>query len=80
MEKMPLKVKGTQSSARKTEKKKETGKASTPNTGRKKKATFAKMVEKDTVEEQEIDYNTCIVGFAVQVDKGKTQKGDSTRR
>jgi hypothetical protein len=52
MEKMPLKVKETKSSARKTKKKKETGKASTPNTGGKKKATFAETVGIDTVEEQ----------------------------
>jgi hypothetical protein len=71
MEKTPLKVKGTKSSARKTKKKEKTGKASTPNTGGKKKATFAKMVGKDTVEEQEIEYKTCVVGFAVQVDKGR---------
>jgi hypothetical protein len=56
-------------------KKKETGKASTPNTGGKKKATFAEMVGNGTVEEQEINYKTCVVGFAVQVDKGKNTKG-----
>jgi hypothetical protein len=75
MEKTPLKVKGTKSSVRKTKKKKETGKASTPNTGGKKKATFAETVGKNTVEEQQIDYKTCIVGFAVRVDKGKDTKG-----
>ena len=67
--KTPLKAKGTTNSAKKTKKK--MGKASTPNTGGKKKATFAKMVGKDTVEEQEIEYKTCVVGFAVQVDKGR---------
>jgi hypothetical protein len=75
MEKMPLKVKGMKSSARKTNKKKETGKASTPNTGGKKKATFAKTVGKYTVEEQEIYYKTCVVSLAVQVNKGKDTKG-----
>ena len=75
MEKTPLKVKGTKSSVRKTKKKKETGKASTPDTGGKKKATFAETVGKNTVEEQQIDYKTCIVGFAVRVDKGKDTKG-----
>ncbi len=30
---------------------------------------------KDTVEEKEIDYKTCVVGFAVRVDKGKDNKG-----
>jgi hypothetical protein len=74
MEKTLLKVKRTKSSARKMKKKKETGKASTPDTGGKKKATFAKTVGKDTVEEQEINYKTCVIGFAVQVDKGKDTK------
>jgi hypothetical protein len=74
MEKTLLKVKRTKSSARKMRKKKEMGKASTPDTGGKKKATFAKMVGKDTVEEQGIDYKTCVIGFAVQVDKGKDMK------
>jgi hypothetical protein len=67
-----LKAKGTTNSAKK---KKKTGKASTPNTGGKKKATFAETVGKDTVEEKEIDYKTCVVGFAVRVDKGKDTKG-----
>jgi hypothetical protein len=80
MEKMPLKVKGRKSSTRKTKKKKEMGKASTPNTGGNKKATFTETVGKDTVEEQEIDYKTCVVRFAVQVNKGKSTKRDSTRR
>ncbi len=30
---------------------------------------------KDTVEEKEIDYKTCVVGLAVRVDKGKDTKG-----
>jgi hypothetical protein len=55
MEKTLLKVKGTKSSARKTKKKEKTGKASTPDTGGKKKVTFAKTVGNDTVAEQEID-------------------------
>jgi hypothetical protein len=75
MEKTLLKVKGTTSSARKTKKKKERGKASTPNTGGKKKATFTETVGSNTVEEQEIAYKTCVVGFAVQVNKGKDTKG-----
>jgi hypothetical protein len=37
------------------------GKVSTPDTGEKKKATFAETVSKDTVEEKEIDYKTCVV-------------------
>ncbi len=75
MEKTPLKVKGTKSSARNMKKKKETGNAITPDTGGKKKATFAKTVGNNNVEEQEIGYKTCVVGFAVQVDKGKDTKG-----
>jgi hypothetical protein len=42
--KTPLKAKGTTNSAKKTKKK--TGKTSTSGTGKKKKATFAKMVGK----------------------------------
>ncbi len=68
-----LKAKGTTNGAKKTKKK--TGKASTPDTGGGKKATFAKTVGKDTVEEKEINYKTCVVGFAVRVDKGKDTKG-----
>jgi hypothetical protein len=75
IEKIPLNVKGMKSSARKTKKKKETGKASTPDTGGKKKATFAKTVGNNTVEEQEINCKTCIVCFVVRVDKGKDTKG-----
>jgi hypothetical protein len=33
------------------------------------------MVGNNTVEEQEIDYKTFVVGFMVQVDKGKDTKG-----
>ncbi len=80
MEKTPLKVKGTKSSARKTKKKKELGKASTPDTGGEKKATSAKTVGKDTVEEQGIDYKTCVVGFAVQVDKRTDTKGEFNKK
>jgi hypothetical protein len=71
--KTPLKAKGTTNSVKKTKKK--TGKASTPDTRGKKKATFAETVGKDTVKEKEIDYKTCVVGFAVRVDKGKDTKG-----
>jgi hypothetical protein len=80
MEKTLLKVNGTKSSARKTKKKEETGKASTPNTGGKKNATFTEMVGKDTVEEQEIDYKTCVISFTVQVDKGKYTKGGFNKK
>jgi hypothetical protein len=71
--KTPLKAKGTTNSAKKTKKKR--GKASTPDTGEKKKATFAKTVGKDTVKEKEIDYKTCMIGFTVRVDKEKDTKG-----
>ncbi len=52
-----LKAKGMTNSTKKTNKK--TGKASTPDTGKKKKATFAKTVGKEMVKEKEIDYKTC---------------------
>jgi hypothetical protein len=32
-------------------------------------------VDKDTIEEKEINYKTCVVSFAVRVDKGKDTKG-----
>jgi hypothetical protein len=76
--KMPLKAKGTMNSIKKTKKK--TRKASTPDTEGKKKATFAKTVGKYTVEEKEIDYKTCVVGFAVRIDKGKDTKGGFDKR
>jgi hypothetical protein len=74
MEKMPLKAKGTKDSTKKVKAKKDKGKSNTPDSG-KKKATFAERVGKETVEEKEIEYKTCMVGFAVQVDKGKNTKG-----
>jgi hypothetical protein len=74
MEKMPLKVKGKKDSVKKTKAKKDKGKSNTPESG-KKKATISKTVGKDAVEEKEIDYKTCVVGFTVWVDKGKNTKG-----
>ncbi len=32
------------------------------------------------VEEKEIDYKTCMVGFAVRVDKGKDTKGGFNKK
>ncbi len=74
MGKMPLKVKGTKDSTKKAKATKDKGKSTAPNSG-KKKATFAETVGKETVEEKEIKYKTWVVGFAVQVDKGKDTKG-----
>jgi hypothetical protein len=73
MEKTLLKVKGTKSSARKGKARKDKEK-NTPNSG-KKKATFAETVGKEVVKEKEIKYKTCVVGFAVRVDKTKDTKG-----
>jgi hypothetical protein len=73
MEKMPLKVKGTKSSARKGKARIDKEK-NTPNSG-KKKATFAETVGKEEVKEKEIKYKTCVVGFAVCVNKTKDTKG-----
>jgi hypothetical protein len=73
MEKMPLKVKGTKSSARKGKARKDKEK-NTPDSG-KKKATFAETVGKEEVKEKEIEYKTCVLGFAVCVNKTKDTKG-----
>ncbi len=73
MEKTPLKVKGTKSSTRKDKARIDKEK-NTPNSG-KKKATFAEMVGKEEVKEKEIKYKTCVVGFAIRVDKTKDTKG-----
>jgi hypothetical protein len=73
MEKMPLKVKGTKSSARKGKARKDK-KKNTPDSG-KKKATFAEMVGKEEVKEKEIKNKTCLVGFTVCVNKTKDTKG-----
>jgi hypothetical protein len=73
MEKTPLKVKGTKSSARKGKARIDKEK-NTPNSG-KKTATFAEMVGIEEVKEKEIEYKTCVVGFAVCVDKTKDTKG-----
>jgi hypothetical protein len=73
MEKMPLKVKGTKSSTRKGKARIDKEK-NTPDSG-KKKATFAEMVGKEEVKEKEIKYKTCVVGFAVRVNKTKATKG-----
>ena len=51
------------------------GRPALPTQGGEKKTTFAKTVGNDTVEEQEIDYKTCVISFVVQVDKGKDTKG-----
>ncbi len=73
MEKMPLKVKGTKSSARQGKARIDKEK-NTPNSG-KKKATFAETVGKEEVKEKEIKYKTCVVGFADCVNKTKDTKG-----
>jgi hypothetical protein len=73
MEKTPLKVKGTKSSARKGEARIDKEK-NTPDSG-KKKATFAETVGKKEVKEKKIEYKTCVVGFAVRVNKTKDTKG-----
>jgi hypothetical protein len=73
MEKMPLKVKGTKSSTRKGKARKDKEK-NTPNSG-KKNAMFAETMGKEEVKEKEIEYKTCVVGFAVRVDKTKDTKG-----
>jgi hypothetical protein len=36
---------------------------------------FTETVRKETVEEKEIDYKKCMVGFAIRVDKGNNTKG-----
>jgi hypothetical protein len=43
-------------------------------------AAFAETVGKEAVEEKEIKYKTCVVGFAVQVDKGKDTKGGFNKK
>ncbi len=72
MEKTPLKVKGTKSSTRKGKARIDKEK-NTPNSG-KKKATFVETVGKEVVKEKEIEYKTCVVGFAVRVNKTKDTK------
>jgi hypothetical protein len=61
---MPLIVKGTKDSMKKAKATKDKGKSTAPDSG-KKKAMFAKTVGKETVEEKEIEYKTCMVDFAV---------------
>jgi hypothetical protein len=73
MEKTLLKVQGTKSSARKGKARIDKEK-NTPNSG-KKKAMFAETVGKEEVKEKEIKYKTCVVGFAVHVNKMKDTKG-----
>jgi hypothetical protein len=71
MDEMPLKPKRSKPSLKKGKVKK--GKeGQTPDLG-KKKATFAETVGKEVVEEKEIKYKTCVVGFAVQ--RTKDTKG-----
>jgi hypothetical protein len=78
MEKTPLKVKGMKSSARKGKARSDKEK-NTPDSG-KKKATFAEMVGKEVVKEKEIGYKTCVVGFAVCVNKTKDTKGGFNKK
>jgi hypothetical protein len=73
MDETPLKPKGSKPSSKKGKAKKGT-EGQTPNSG-KKKATFAEMVDKEVVEEKEIKYKTCVVGFAVRVERTKDIKG-----
>ncbi len=75
MGKMLLKVKGTKDSTKKVKATKDIGKNTAPDSG-KKEATFAETKGKETVEEKEIEYKTCVVGFAVRLDKGKDTKGE----
>jgi hypothetical protein len=73
MDETLLKPKGSKPSSKKGKAKK--GKeGQTPDSG-KKKATFAETVGKEVVEEKEIEYKTCVVGFAVQVERTKDTKG-----
>jgi hypothetical protein len=74
MEKTPLKAKGTKGSGEKDKTKKDKGKNTPESTG-KKKATFADTVGKEEAKEMEIEYKTCVAGFAVRVDKTKDTKG-----
>ncbi len=73
MDETLLKPKGLKPSLKKGKAKK--GKeGQTPDSG-KKKATFAETVGKEVVEEKEIKYKTCVVGFAVRVERTKDTKG-----
>jgi hypothetical protein len=75
MEKRPLKTKGKRDdSAKKNKKKKDKKKSKSPKEGG-KKATFAETVRKEMVEEKAVDYEKCVVGFTVRVDKGNNTKG-----
>ncbi len=80
MEKMPLKTKGKKDkSAWNKKKKKAKGKEKSSGGGR-KKATYAEIVGKETVEERVIDYKKCMVGFTIRVDKGNSTKGDFDKK
>jgi hypothetical protein len=79
MEKMPLKAKGTKGSGEKNKTKKDRGK-NTPDSVGKKKATFAETVGKEEVKEKEMEYKTCVVSFAIWVDKTKDPKGGFTKK
>jgi hypothetical protein len=63
-------------SARKKTKPMGTGTEKTTNNAGKKRATFARMVGKEKAEEQkEIQYEKCMVGFAIRINKGNNTKG-----
>jgi hypothetical protein len=74
MSKTSLKEKGRKGDT-KQKKKKETLEEANDLTKAKKKATFAKTVEKEPNSTQKIDYKKCVVGFAIRVDKGNNTKG-----
>ncbi len=73
MDETPLKPKGSKPSLKKGKAKK--GKeGQTPDLG-KKKATFTETAGKEAVKEKVIKYKTCVVGFAVRVERTKDTKG-----
>jgi hypothetical protein len=78
MNKTPLREKGTgrkKESAKKKKKPMGTGTEKTTNYVGKKRATFTKMVGKEKAEEQkEVQYNKCVVSFAIRADKGNNTK------
>jgi hypothetical protein len=74
MSKTPLKEKGKKGEA-KQKKKNVTSEEVDNQTKTRKKATFAKTVEREASQTQRIDYKKCVVGFAIRVDKGNNMKG-----
>jgi hypothetical protein len=76
-----LKEKGKKGDSTKKKKKTNTTEKETEiRWSTKKKATFAKTVEKEATQAQQIKYKKCVVSFTIRVKKGNNTKGGFNKK